>query len=105
MGPELVVARTLDGLPVSWRCSTCGKSIRPPHDSIYVKTSEILEAFCRHCQEEHPAQDEDPSSRVKQEAVTSKSGRLGRTNPNRGSSNPLQTTTQNELDSRICHTA
>jgi hypothetical protein len=51
--PELVVTKYLDGQPVAWRCSVCGKAIRQAHDRIYVSSSELLEEFRKHCKQEH----------------------------------------------------
>ena len=51
--PRLVVTKYLDGVPVAWHCSVCGKAIRPAHDHVYVTGSEIEEAFRKHRKQQH----------------------------------------------------
>ncbi len=51
MPPELEVIKCLDGLPVAWRCSVCGKAIESGR--IYTSPLLLKELWDKHCHEEH----------------------------------------------------
>lgn len=54
MQAELVILNHLEGIPLAWRCSACGKPILMPDDhSVYITTREITAEFRKHCEADH----------------------------------------------------